>query len=144
MALGYFGYTAFQGATVFYLTVGELLNGGAEAGKTVRVSGKLVADSFRREPQGTVAHFSLTDGRQTLPATYNGVVPELFFNEQSDIVLEGYYDTQGVFQSREIIVKCPSKYEAVASPATSWGHWSQCLANDGVVFALRGFGKAGP
>lgn len=116
MALGYFAYTAFQGATVFYLTVDELLSGGAEVGKTVRVSGKLVSNSFQREPQGTVAYFSLTDGRQILPAAYQGAgLPELFFNQQSDIVLEGYYDSQGVFQSREVIVKCPSKYEAVAS-----------------------------
>ena len=115
MALGYFAYTAFQGATVFYLTVDELLSGGAEAGKAVRVSGKLVADSFRREAQGTVAYFSLTDGRHTLPATYNGIFPELFFNENSNIILEGYYDSQGVFQGREVIVQCPSKYLPLAS-----------------------------
>ena len=115
MALGYFGYIAFQGAAVFYLTVDELLSEDAEVGETVRVSGKLVPDSFRREePEGTIARFNLTDGGRTLPAVYNGILPELFFNEHSDIVLEGYRDAEGLFQSRTVIVKCPSKYQARA------------------------------
>ena len=113
MAVGYFAFIAFQGAAVFYLTVDELLAGDSEAGETVRVSGKLVPDSFQREATGTVARFSLAGGGQTLPAAYDGILPELFFNEHSDIVLEGYHDSEGVFQSRVIIVKCPSKYQAL-------------------------------
>ena len=98
---------------MYYLTVDELLSGRAETGKTVRVNGKLVPDSFQRESQGTVAHFSLTDGKETLPAIYDGIVPELFFNEQSQIVLEGYYGSDKVFHTMTTpIVKCPSKYEA--------------------------------
>ena len=114
MALGYFGYITFQGATVFYLTMDELLSGDAEVGKTVRVSGKLLPDSFQREAEGTVAHFSLTDGGQTLAAVYDGILPELFFNEHSDIVLEGYYHADGFFQGNTVIVTCPSKYQALA------------------------------
>ena len=115
LALGYFAFNAFQGAAMYYLTVDELLSGRAEVGKTVRVNGKLVADSFQRDSQGTVAHFSLTDGKGILPATYDGIVPELFFNEQSQIVLEGYYGSDGLFHATTTpIVKCPSKYEAQA------------------------------
>ena len=60
VALGYLGYTAFQGATVFYLTVGELLDGEADVGETIRVNGKLVPDSFKRDTEGTIARFSLS------------------------------------------------------------------------------------
>ncbi len=116
VALGYFAFNAFQGAAMFYLTVDELLTGRVEVGKTVRVNGSLVPASFHREPQGTVARFSLTDGKKVLPAIYDGIVPELFFNEQSQIVLEGYYGSDGVFHAVTTpIVKCPSKYEAQAS-----------------------------
>ena len=115
LALGYFAFNAFQGAAMYYLTVDELLSGRAEAGKTVRVNGKLVGDSFQRDSQGTVAHFSLTDGKGILPATYDGIVPQLFFNEQSQIVLEGYYGSDGLFHTTTTpIVKCPSKYQAQA------------------------------
>ena len=118
MALVYLAFVAFQGATVIYLTVGELLNGGAEVGETVRISGTLVPESFQRESIGTMALFSLTDGDQTLPAAYNGIMPELFFNEHSDIVLEGYHDSGGVFRSHTVIVKCPSKYQAIADQSS--------------------------
>ena len=114
VALGYFAYTAFQGATVFYLTVGELLERQGEVGETVRVNGKLVPDSFRRDSEGTVARFTLTDGQKVLPAVHDGILPGLFFNEHTEIVLEGHYGDDGVFQSQMVIVKCPSKYESLA------------------------------
>ena len=114
VALGYFAFTAFQGATVFYLTVGELLEGEGEVGETIRVSGKLVQDSFHREGEGTLAKFNLTDGQSLLPSIHDGVLPDLFFNEHSEIVLQGYYSEDGVFQSQMVVVKCPSKYASLA------------------------------
>lgn len=117
IALGYFGYTAFQGATVFYLTVGELQDGKAKPGEIIRVNGKLVPNSFQRDSEGTIAKFTLTDGDGLLelPAVHDGVVPDLFFNEHSEIVLQGLYDQNGIFQSQLVVVKCPSKYESLAS-----------------------------
>ena len=114
IALGYLAFTAFQGATVFYLTVSELLDGEADVGETIRVNGKLVPDSFQRDTEGTIARFSLTDGQQLLPAAHDGILPELFFNEHSEIVLQGHYGENGVFQSQMVIVKCPSKYVSLA------------------------------
>ncbi|MBI4282271.1 MAG: cytochrome c maturation protein CcmE [Chloroflexi bacterium] len=113
VALGYLGFTAFQSASAYYLTVGELIaKGDAVYGKNLRVNGKLMPSSFEREPNGTIIHFSLTDGVETVDATYNGLVPDLFFNENSQIMLEGTYGSNGVFDAQAIIVKCPSKYQA--------------------------------
>ena len=114
VALGYFAYTAFQGATIFYFTVGELLDGEGRAGESLRVNGKLVPDSFQREAEGTLARFSLTDGQNVLPAVHQGILPELFFNPYTEIVLQGVYGDDGVFRSQQVIVKCPSKYAARA------------------------------
>ena len=62
VALGYFAFQAFQSATVYYLTVGELRQlGPSEDGRMVRVSGILVDGSFLREGNTTLGHFSLTD-----------------------------------------------------------------------------------
>ena len=114
MAVGFLAFNAFQGASVYYFTVGEALAGDVEEGATVRVSGKLLPDSFSREAEGTMAHFALVDDDSVLQATYDGIVPELFFNEHSDIVLEGSLNQDGVFNSDTIIVKCPTKYQAQA------------------------------
>ncbi|MBI4336847.1 MAG: cytochrome c maturation protein CcmE [Chloroflexi bacterium] len=117
-ALGYFAWTAFQRSTVFYYTVPELQARGAQLyDKQVRVTGMLVPDSFQREGTAPLAHFSLTDGQRQLPAEYNGVVPDLFFNPESEIVLQGAYTPSGVFRTDTIIVKCPSKYQSAPPQA---------------------------
>ena len=114
MAVGFLAFNAFQGASVYYFTVDEALAGRVQEGATVRISGKLLPDSFYRETEGTVAHFSLVEDSSVLQATYDGILPELFFNEHSDIVLEGSLNQDGVFNSDTIIVKCPTKYQAQA------------------------------
>ena len=112
-ALGYFAFMAFESATVYYYTVGELQQRGpGEPGEMVRVNGKLVSGSFAREPDSVLARFTLSDGSQELAAVHSGVVPDLFFNEHSEIILEGSYSPDGVFLSENVIVKCPSKYIA--------------------------------
>lgn len=113
-ALAYLIYTAFPGNAQYYLTISELAQQGDAAGtRTVRVAGTLVSDSFRRDAGDTVATFMLTDGQQTLRATYDGVVPDLFFNPYSEVVLEGRPGLDGVFLTDNVIVKCPSKYQKV-------------------------------
>ncbi len=113
VALGYFAFQAFQSAAVYYRTVGELQTSGfTEDGRSVRVSGKRVLGSFERQPNSTLASFQITDGTQTLTAVHDGVVPDLFFNEHSEIIMEGAYTPEGLFESHTVIVKCPSKYVA--------------------------------
>ena len=114
MVLGYLGFVAFQSASAYYLTVGELTAKGTDAyDKNLRVNGKLVPSSFERDANGTLIHFSLTDGEETISAVHDGVVPDLFFNEHSEILLEGTYGPEGLFDAEAIIVKCPSKYQAL-------------------------------
>ena len=114
-ALGFLIYTAFQSASVYFYTVSEIKQvGPTEEGRLVKVNGKLVQDSFVREESSTIARFTLvdTEGPETLSAVHDGIVPDLFFNEHSEIILEGSYGDDGVFYSESVIVKCPSKYVA--------------------------------
>ena len=88
-------------------------------GKTVRVKGTLVPDSFVREDGGTMATFALTAGDEVLPAVYNGVVPDLFFNEHSEIILQGGYSEGQTFHADTVSVLCPSKYQALEEAESS-------------------------
>ena len=118
-ALTYFGFIAFQGATVYYLTVSELTSKNiSDETQMVRVSGTLVENSYSRDRESGMAYFKLTDGSQTIPAKYHGSLPDLFFNEHSEIILEGKYSGSTGFSSSNIIVKCPSKYVAEEEQAT--------------------------
>ena len=119
LSLGYLGFIAFQGASAYSLTVGELAERGDSVyGENLRVSGKLVESSFVRDESGTLVHFSLADaedGSRTMNVVYDGLLPDLFFNEHSEIVLQGTYASNGTFDAQSILVKCPSKYEAEAA-----------------------------
>ena len=117
LALAFMIWAAFGENTRYFLTVSEF-NSRAEIqdGQMVRVSGKLVEGTFDRGEKSTISHFQLTDkegefsGSSVLLARYEGVLPDLFFNPHSEIILEGSYSADGTFHADEILVKCPSKY----------------------------------
>jgi len=119
LAFGYMIYAAFPGNALYFLTVGELINKtDVHDGRTLRVSGKLVPDSFQREGRTTVSRFQLRDENgdasgEYLSATFTGVLPDLFFNPHSEVILEGSYGQDQVFQTDAILVKCPSKYQSI-------------------------------
>ena len=113
-------WAAFGENTRYFLTVSEFNDKQAvqeiQDGQMVRVSGKLVEGTFDRPEKSTVSRFQLTDkegassGSALLVASYDGVLPDLFFNPHSEIILEGSYTGEGIFHANEILVKCPSKY----------------------------------
>ena len=112
-AFGYFGFTAMQSATSFYLPVDELVEQGPGAA-SVQVKGSLVEGSFVREStENTIATFTLQENGAQVAATYDGVLPDLFFNPHSEIVLGGTYHADEVFVADRIYVKCPSKYQSL-------------------------------
>ncbi len=119
LAVGYMIYASFPGNALYFLTVSEFMEGAQyQDGRVLRVSGKLVEESFQREGKSAVSHFQLTDedalgGGERMSASYVGVMPDLFFNPHSEIILQGSYGNDNVFEADTILVKCPSKYRAL-------------------------------
>ena len=119
LAVAYMIYAAFPGNALYFLTVSEFMVGEEyQDGQVLRVSGKLVPESFQRQEGGTQARFQLVDkegnsGDAMLQASYVGVMPDLFFNPHSEIILEGSYTPDHVFETDNILVKCPSKYQSL-------------------------------
>ena len=113
IALGYLGFTAFQGASMYYLTVDELLaRGDAAYGEQVRLMGKVADGSVEQNPDTNTLRFAVTDEDGTsLPVAYSGMVPDAF-KQGADVVVEGNLTLTGTFQADSLLVKCPSKYEA--------------------------------
>ena len=127
LAVAYMVYAAFPGNTLYFVTVSEFLDDAKlQDGQTLRVAGALAPNTFRRDDGSTLSRFALGDklpdvpgitpGSPQLQANYVGVLPDLFFNPHSEIILEGSYDAEGrVFATDNILVKCPSKYQSVQS-----------------------------
>jgi cytochrome c-type biogenesis protein CcmE len=112
-ALIYFAVIAFQSATVNYKSVSDIASAGATPdGRTEGVKGKLVTDSYVRSADGITANFSIVDegGSVTMPVTYAGEVGQVFFNEHSEIIVQGRVRAGGTFHADTLTVRCPSKY----------------------------------
>ena len=126
LAVGYMVYAAFPGNVLYFLTVSEFMRTDEyRDGRTVRVAGALVGGSFHRQENSTHADFQLTDKEGGAPerliASYVGVMPDLFFNPHSEIILEGRYGPGNVFEAESILVKCPSKYQALEEEQSAKG-----------------------
>lgn len=119
LAVAYLIFAAFPGSTSYYFTVDELAAFEGEVeGKTFRVKGALVPDTFVREEGGIMTSFVLAAGGETIPATYDGVVPDLFFNTHSEIILQGTFGGRETFQADTVSVLCPTKYQALEEVTT--------------------------
>ena len=126
LAVGYMVYAAFPGNVLYFLTVSEFMRADEyQDGRTLRVSGVLVGGSFHRQDKSIHSSFQLTDKEggaiERLTASYVGVVPDLFFNPHSEIILEGRYGPDHVFAADSILVKCPSKYQALEEEQSASG-----------------------
>ncbi len=119
LSVGYMVYAAFPGNALYFLTVSEFMaRESVQDGRMVRVAGELVDGSFLRQENSTLASFRLIDkdggpAGEQLAASYVGVLPDLFFNPHSEVILEGSYGPGRVFQVNNVLVKCPSKYQSL-------------------------------
>lgn len=119
-ALIYFAFIAFQGATVSYLSVAQAIaDSPTAADRQVGVTGKLVPDSYVRDADGLTARFSIKDedGTEVLEITYRGEIGQVFFNDHSEIILQGQKLVDGSFNADHLTVRCPSKYLTEAEQA---------------------------
>ncbi len=110
LAIAYLGYTGFQSSATYYYTVSEFMELDSPVqGETVRVNGQVAAGSVQQEPGNLTLRFTIVEGGESLPVTYQGVVPDTF-RVGNEVVLEGYLDSAGIFQVNTMLTKCPSKY----------------------------------
>src|SRR5437870_388418 len=98
-AVIYLVYANTQANALYYLTVSELKNCTTCATQSVRVAGVVQAGSIVRDDQKQLITFVITQGGQSLPVTYTGIVPDIF-RPGVEVVVEGHYTGQGPFQTQ--------------------------------------------
>lgn len=79
--------------------------------KTIRASGSWVREkNYEVDKQKRTFSFYLVDDKGTeMKVVYDGVIPNNFESATSVVVTGKYSD--GYFHAKEILTKCPSKYE---------------------------------
>jgi len=118
LVVSYLVWTGISDTMVYYLTPTELLAKVDEdpSFRTVgvKVSGRVVSGTYRQGEGELVHHFRVQDIEHadvTFPVVYEDVLPDTFTDE-IEVVLEGRFGEDGVFQAKTLLTKCGSRYEA--------------------------------
>ncbi|MBV9256907.1 MAG: cytochrome c maturation protein CcmE [Ktedonobacteraceae bacterium] len=115
-AVIYLVFANTQASAVYYMTVSELKHCTTCTVQSVRVAGIVQAGSVVRNDAQEQIAFTIVDGKQTLPVSYSGVVPDIF-RPGIQVVVEGHYSGQGPFKAQTLLAKCPSKFQSATPSA---------------------------
>lgn len=85
---------------------------GASLGPRIQLRGLVDKRSTDRGADGLELGFDLYGQQGAVPVYYRGVVPDTFDMAES-VTVSGHITDSGVFLADELLVQCPSKYEAV-------------------------------
>ena len=101
-------YTSFSASTQAK-EPSELI-ASSEPGRSYELTGKVVKDSVDKDGEQLTFRIRDRDGRESLPVTYAGVVPDPF-REGREVIVSGELK-QGTFVAERdsLITKCPSKF----------------------------------
>lgn len=93
---------------LFYPPV-RVVAGEVPLDRTVRVGGMVVKGSIERDSDSLRVRFAVTDYQATVTVVYEGILPDLFAEEQG-VVAQGRLGEDGVFVAHEVLAKHDENY----------------------------------
>ena len=109
-----FGITSFRKTMTPYISFAEARN----ASGMVQVNGVLANKNYVLKQDEQYLKFDLKDSKgEVMNVEYRGVIPGNF-DQATSIVAIGRYQN-GTFAADQLLVKCPSKYQAEAEQGKS-------------------------
>jgi cytochrome c-type biogenesis protein CcmE len=117
---------SFKENIIFFYSPTEIKTKGIEPAKLMRVGGMVKEESVKKEKDGLVTKFILTDFEASINVAYKGILPTLF-REGQGIVAKGKFDNNQVFIAEELLAKHDEKYmpKEVANSLKKSGKWRQ-------------------
>ena len=116
--IGYLMVTGMQDSMMYFHTPAEVVARVAEDpgyhDLGLKVGGRVAPGTVSFDQRSLDLHFEIVDiadGSTRFPVTYNGPLPDTF-EEGRDVVVEGTFTREGVFQATTVLTKCGSRYEA--------------------------------
>ena len=111
---GAFGVTSFKKTMTPYISFAEAKNSSG----LVQVNGTLASKNYVAKPNAQYLQFDLKDQKgEVMKVEYHGVIPGNF-DQATSIVAIGRYQGDR-FAADQLLVKCPSKYQAQAERGKS-------------------------
>lgn len=106
---GLLAASALRDEAAYFYAPDDVRTKGVEPGKAIRLGGMVVKGSLKRQADGVTVRFDVTDGKATVPATFNGIAPDLF-KEGSGVIAEGSFDRSGTFIATNLLAKHDERY----------------------------------
>ena len=104
-----FGVTSFKKSMTPYIAFADA----RRSTGLVQVNGTLADKNYVLKKDEQFLEFNLKDSKnEIMPVVYRGVIPGNF-DQATSIVAIGHYEG-GRFEAEQLLVKCPSKYQAEA------------------------------
>jgi cytochrome c-type biogenesis protein CcmE len=115
--------TAFEDNLVFFYSPTDLKEKELPEGRLVRIGGLVEEESIQRGADNRVS-FVVTDLSNSVPVTYQGILPDLF-REGQGVVAQGSLGPDGVFVAREVLARHDENYmpPEVAEALRKSGEW---------------------
>ncbi|WP_170329995.1 cytochrome c maturation protein CcmE [Ruegeria arenilitoris] len=106
VATGLIGY-ALQDGINFFRSPSQVIAEPPKPTEVFRIGGLVEEGSIIRG-QGETVHFVVTDGGESVPVAFTGVLPDLFAENQGMVGTGSYVN--GVFEATEILAKHDETY----------------------------------
>jgi len=100
---------AFQSNLVFFFTPTQVAKNEVPQDRTFRMGGLVEPGSVVRQKDALTVNFKITDGAQSIPVVYTGILPDLF-KEGKGVVAQGKVHGDGVFKASEVLAKHDENY----------------------------------
>jgi cytochrome c-type biogenesis protein CcmE len=115
--------SALNDNIVFFYGPTELAELHVKPNQSIRVGGLVEEGSVEHQGDGRTIHFIITDGKNTIPVVYTGLLPDLF-REGQGVVAQGRM-SGSAFQATQILAKHDEKYmpPEVADALKKSGEW---------------------
>ena len=95
-----------QDNILFFYTPSEILEKDLKQDEKVRLGGLVEENSVARND--TKINFTITDLKQTMEVTYEGILPDLF-REGQGVIVKGYLQNN-IFEATEVLAKHDENY----------------------------------
>ena len=107
-AAGLVIYVLGQNAN-FFFTPSQILAGEYRSGSTIRVGGMVVEGSVSRPNENLQTQFTLTDGKTSLDIVYEGILPDLFAENEAAIAT-GVMSVSNKLIASQVLAKHDENY----------------------------------
>jgi cytochrome c-type biogenesis protein CcmE len=114
---------ALKDSIVFFNSPTDVVEKSIRPGTRIRIGG-LVREGSVWRGDALAVRFEVTDGKSSLPVSYQGLLPDLF-REGQGVVAEGTLDPTGTFRADSVLAKHDETYmpKEVADALKRQGHW---------------------